>query len=70
MCLNGYEAVIAGNSCRWSCRPAGGNPNADCRTAADCPSDPTGVMIMCVGSWSCDAGSCNYACDTQEITTL
>ena len=68
-CPDGYERVITPGRCCGVCVPRPGRdlPEGSCRTAADCDGL---IHIMCVGSWSCEAGRCAYECDGGEPLAL
>jgi hypothetical protein len=67
-CPAGFKRHFTPQSCCGRCIP---DPKADpppaegsCKTPEDCNDLP---HIMCVGSWSCTGGTCDYNCGVTTI---
>ena len=62
-CPAGYGRHFDPGHCCGRCIPDNATvapPEGQCKSPTDCGSL---IHIMCVGSWSCTAGTCDYNCD-------
>jgi hypothetical protein len=68
-CPAGFTRHFTPAQCCGVCvgDPHAALPEGSCSTPNDCEGL---VHIMCVGSWSCDAGSCSYTCDGGEPLSI
>lgn len=71
-CPKGFH--ISRGRCCSSCVPNGNDPNlpdGKCHTATDCSGlihiMGSDVTTMCVGSWSCNQGYCQYSCGSLSL---
>jgi hypothetical protein len=58
-CPVGFHRLYTSKNCCGTCVPDEPTDDGLCLAAADCEGLP---HIMCLGSWSCTQGQCNYSC--------
>lgn len=70
-CPKGFH--VSRRGCCSVCVPNGNSnlPEGQCKTVKDCDGlihiMSGDVSVMCVGSWTCDAGYCKYSCFSGPV---
>lgn len=67
-CEKGFEPVqVGGGCCNYKCKRTrdAGDDTGTCTQPSDCEGL---IHPLCVGSWSCQAGACAWACDSEPVS--